>query len=176
MGNLASKTHGSVYPEALTSVVTKDTPTEAPTNTTNTVSSFIAPLTYVSTTVSWSADHSTSFTSSLNEGSKSSATTDLKSEEPKMKRRGIKHDALFRAEVIQKKKEGAIIDESINICNIFNLDKTKVSKWMKNNHWFEIFWEISKMQDQKVFMSTSTGSGAKDVKYTKSRQGMKTLF
>ena len=52
MESLASKTHGSVSPEALTSVVTKDTPIEAPTNTTNTVSSFIAPLTYVSTTVS----------------------------------------------------------------------------------------------------------------------------
>ena len=37
-GNSASKTHGFVSPEAPTSVVTKDTSTEAPTNTTNTVS------------------------------------------------------------------------------------------------------------------------------------------
>ena len=84
--------------------------------------------------VSSSADPSTSSTSSLNEGSTSSATIDLTSEEPKIKRRRIKHDALFRAEVIQKKKEGATKDESINICKSFNLDKTKVSKWMKNNH------------------------------------------
>ena len=59
--NLASKTHGSVSPEAPTSVATKDTPTEAPTNTTNTVSSSITLLTYVSTTVSSSADPSLSF-------------------------------------------------------------------------------------------------------------------
>ena len=54
--NLASKTHASVSPEAPTSVVTKDTSIEAPTNSTNTVSSSIAPFTYVSTTVSSSAD------------------------------------------------------------------------------------------------------------------------
>ena len=58
--NLASKTRGSVSPEAPTSVVTKDTSIEAPTNTTNTVSSSITPLTYVYTTVSSSADSSTS--------------------------------------------------------------------------------------------------------------------
>ena len=54
--NLASKTHASVSPEAPTSVVTKDTSIEAPTNSTNTVSSSIAPFTYVSTTVSSCAD------------------------------------------------------------------------------------------------------------------------
>ena len=84
-GNLASKTHGSVSPEAPTSVVTKDTSIDTPTNTTNIVSSSITPLTYVSTTVSSSADPSTSSTSSLNEGSTSSATIDLSSEEPKIK-------------------------------------------------------------------------------------------
>ena len=47
--NLASKTHASVSPEAPTSVVTKDTSIEAPTNTINSVSSSITPLTYVST-------------------------------------------------------------------------------------------------------------------------------
>ena len=85
--NLASKTHGSVSPEAPTSVVTKDTSIEAPTNTINSVSSSITPLTYVSNTVSSSADPSTSSTSSLNEGSTSSATIDLTSEKPKIKRR-----------------------------------------------------------------------------------------
>ena len=149
MESLASKTHGSVSPEALTSVVTKDTPIEAPTNTTNTVSSFIAPLTYVSTTVSWSADPSTSFTCSLNEGSKSSATIDLTSEEPKIKRRRIKHDALFRAEVIQKKEEGATTAELINIYKSFNLDKTKVSKWMKNKN--SIIQAASEQQKKKLF-------------------------
>ena len=98
--NLASKTLASVSPEAPTSVVTKDTSIEAPTNFTNTVSSSITRFTYVSTTVSSSADPSTSSASSLNEGSTSSATIDLTSEEPKIKRRRIKHDALFRAEVI----------------------------------------------------------------------------
>ena len=72
-------------PESPTSVVTKETSIEAPTNTTNTVSLSITPLTYVSTTVSLSADPSTSSTSSLNEGSASSATIDLTSEEPKIK-------------------------------------------------------------------------------------------
>ena len=68
----------------------------------------------------------------MNEGSTSSATIDLTSEEPKIKRRRIKHDALFRAEVIQQKEEGATTVELINIYKNFNLDKTKVSKWMKN--------------------------------------------
>ena len=56
------------------------------------------------------------------------ATIDLTSEEPKIKRRRIKHDALFRAEKIQKKEEGATTAELINIYKSFNLDKTKVSK------------------------------------------------
>ena len=47
--NLASKTYGSVSPEAPTSVITKDTSTEFPTNNNNTVFSAIIPLTYVST-------------------------------------------------------------------------------------------------------------------------------
>ena len=121
-------------PESPTSVVTKVISIEAPTNTTNTGSSSITSLTYVFTTVSSSADPSTSSTSSMNEGSTSSATIDLTSEEPKIKRRRIKHDALFRAEVIQKKEEGATAAELINIYKSFNLDKTKVSKWMKNKN------------------------------------------
>ena len=47
--NLASKTYGSVSPEAPTSVITKDTSTEFPTNNNNTDFSSIIPLTYVST-------------------------------------------------------------------------------------------------------------------------------
>ena len=47
--NLASKTHGSVSPEVPTSVISKDTSTEAPTNTNNTVFASIIPLIYVST-------------------------------------------------------------------------------------------------------------------------------
>ena len=133
-GNLASKTHGSVSPEAPTSVVTKDTSIDTPTNTNNIVSSSITPLTYVSTTVSSSADPSTSSTSSLNKGSTSSVTIDLTSEERKTKQRLIKHDALFRAEVIQRKEEGATTAELINIYKKFNLDKTRVSKWMKNKN------------------------------------------
>ena len=95
-----------------TSVIAKDTSIEAPTDTTNTVSSFITPLAYVSTTVFSSADPSTC---SLNEGSTSSVTTHLTSEEPKIRRRRIKHSALFRAEVNQKKEEGATTAELINI-------------------------------------------------------------
>ena len=147
--NLASKIHGSVSPEAPTSAVTKDTSIEALTNTTNNVSSSITLLTYVSTTVSSSADPSTSSTSSLNEGSTSSATIDLTSEEPKIKRRRIKHDALFRAEVIQKKEEGAITAELISIYKSFNLDKTKVSKWMKNKN--SIIQAASEQQNKKLF-------------------------
>ena len=131
LANLASKAHGSVSPETPTSVVTKDTSIEASTDTTNTVSSFITPLAYVSTTVFSSADPSTC---SLNEGSTSSVTTHLTSEEPKIRRRRIKHSALFRAEVNQKKEEGATTAELINIYKSFNLDKTKNSKWMKNRN------------------------------------------
>ena len=99
--------------------------------------------------VSSSADPSTSSTSSLNEGSTSSATIDLTSEEPKIKRRRIKHDALFRAEVIQKKEEGATAAELINIYKSFNLDKTKVSKWMKNKN--SIIQAASEQQNKKLF-------------------------
>ena len=91
-------------------------------------------MTYVSTTVSSSWDPSTSSTSSLNEGSTSSPTIDLTSKEPKIKRKRIKHDALFMTEMIQKKEESATTAELINICKSFNLDKTKVSRWMKNKN------------------------------------------
>ena len=130
--SLASKTHGSVSLEAPTFLVIKETSTEAPTNTTNTVSSSITPLAYVSTTVSSSADPSSYSTSSLNEGYTSSATIDLTPEDAKIKPRRIKYDALFRAEVIQKKEEGATTAELINIYKSCNLDKTKDSKCMKN--------------------------------------------
>ena len=65
--------------------------------------------------VSSSADPSTSSTSSLNEGSTSSATIVLSSEESKIKRRRIKLYIL-------------------NIYKSFNLDKTKVSIWMENKN------------------------------------------
>ena len=147
--NLASTTHASVSPEVPTSVVTKDTAIKAPKNTTNTASLSITPLTYVSTRVSSSADPSTSSTISLNEGSTSSATIDLTSEEPKIKRRRIKHDALFRAEVIQKKEEGAATAELIYIYKSFNLDKTKVSRWMKNKN--SIIQATSEQQKKNLF-------------------------
>ena len=99
--------------------------------------------------VSSSADPSTSSTSSLNEGSTSSATIDLTSEEPKIKRRRMKHDALFRAEVIQKKEEGATTFELINIYKSLNLDKIKVSKWMKNKN--SIIQATSEQQKKKLF-------------------------
>ena len=85
----------------------------------------------------------------MNKGSTSSATIDLTSEEPKIKRRRIKHDALFRAEVIQKKEEGATAAELINIYKSFNLDKTKVSKWMKNKN--SIIQAASEQQKKKLF-------------------------
>ena len=113
------------------------------------VFSCIAPLTCVSTTAFSSADPSTSSPSSLNEGSTSSAMIDLTSEEPKIKRRRIKHDALFRTEVIQKKEEGATTAEFINIYKSFNLDKTKVSKWMKNKN--NIIQAASEQQKKKLF-------------------------
>ena len=147
--NLASKTHGSVFPECPTFVVTKDTSIEAPTNTTNTVSSSITPLTYVSTTVSLSADPSTSSTSSLNERSTSSATIDLTSEERKIKRRRIEHNVLIRAEVIQKKQEGTTTSELLDIYKSFNLDKTKVSKWIKSKN--SITQAASEQQKKKLF-------------------------
>ena len=88
----------------------------------------------------------------MNEGSTSSATIDLTAEEPKIKRRRIKHDALFRAEVIQKKEEGATAAELINIYKSFNLDKTKVSKWMKNKN--SIIQAASEQQKKLFKIST----------------------
>ena len=136
-------------PESPTFVVTKDTSIEAPTKTTNSVSSSITPLTYVCTTVSSSADPSTSSTSSLNEGFTSSAVIDLTYEEPKFKRRRIEHDALIRAEVTQKKEEGATTAELIDIYKSSNLGKTKVSKWMKNKS--SIIQAVSEQQKKKLF-------------------------
>ena len=153
--NLSCKTHGSVSPEAPTSVITKDTSIEAPTNTTIIVSSSITPLTYVSTTISSYADPPTSSTSSLNEGSTSTATIDLTSEEPKIKERWIKHDAPFRVEVIQKKEEVATTAKLINIYKSFNLDKNKVSKWMKNkNSIIEAASEHQKKRILKIWPGT----------------------
>ena len=131
--------------EAPTFLVIRETSTEAPTNTTNTVSSSITPLAYVSTTVSSSADPSSYSTSSLNEGYTSSATIDLTPEDAKIKPRRIKYDALFRAEVIQKKEEGATTAELINIYKSCNLDKPKDSKCMKNKI------GLSEQQKKKLF-------------------------
>ena len=61
----------------------------------------------------------------------------------------IKHDALFRAEVIQSKEEGATTAELIDIYNSFNLDNTKVSKWMKNKN--SIIQAASEQQKKKLF-------------------------
>ena len=104
-------------------------------------------------------------------------------------------------EMIQKKEESATTAELINICKSFNLDKTKVSRWMKNKN--RIIQAASEQQKKKLFKiqpgtkyqslfrdllgkfknARSKGHhvdfnwlGVKDVKYTENKQGMKTLF
>lgn len=64
---------------------------------------------------------------------KQHATIDLTTEQTKLKRRRISHDASFKAEVIQKKEDGTSTADLIQIYKSFNVDKTKISKWMKNN-------------------------------------------
>ena len=51
--------------------------------------------------------------------------------------------------MIQKKEEGATAAELINIYKSFNLDKTKVSKWMKNKS--SIIQVASEQQKKKLF-------------------------
>ena len=75
--------------------------------------------------VSSSADSSTSILTGSTQGASTSTTMiDFASEETKVKRRRIKHDAQFKAEVIQKKEEGTSTSELIVIYKSFNLDKT----------------------------------------------------
>lgn len=58
-------------------------------------------------------------------------TIDLPDDTPKLKRRRIKHDALFKAEVLAKKAEGLSNTEIIATDKSFNVEKTKISKWNK---------------------------------------------
>ena len=51
--------------------------------------------------------------------------------------------------MIQKKEEGATTFELINIYKSLNLDKVKVSKWMKNKN--SIIQATSEQQKKKLF-------------------------
>ena len=127
--DLLSDTPVSVTHEAPTSVATTISSIEVPTNATGTAISSIKASTSIATTVSSFADSSTSIATDLShEASTSSAVIVLTSEEPKLKRRRIKHDALFKAEVIQKKEERMHTSELITVYKSFNLDKTNTSK------------------------------------------------
>ena len=51
--------------------------------------------------------------------------------------------------MIQKKEEGATTAELINIYKSFNIDKSKVSKWMKNKN--SIIQVVSEQQKKKLY-------------------------
>ena len=57
---------------------------------------------------------------------------EITDDQPKIKRRRIKHDFLFKAEVLQKKGDGMTTGDLLATYKSFNLDKTKVSTWSKN--------------------------------------------
>ena len=59
-------------------------------------------------------------------------TVEITDDQPKIKRRRIKHDFLFKAEVLQKKGDGMTTGDLLATYKSFNLDKTKVSTWSKN--------------------------------------------
>ena len=98
----------NVLPEGLTITTDKDISSTAPSKfSVNTLSSFVDSLTSITTDFTQSAF-------------KSNAKVDLASAEPKVKRRRIKHDAQFKAEVIQKKEEGISTSELITVFKSFN--------------------------------------------------------
>ena len=66
-------------------------------------------------------------------------TIEITDDQPKIKRRRIRHDVLFKAEVLQKKDDGMS----------FNLDKTKVSKWSKHKE--NIIKAASDIHKKKLF-------------------------
>ena len=98
----------NVLPEGLTITTDKDISSTAPSKfSVNTLSSFVDSLTSITTDFTQSAF-------------KSNAKVDLASAEAKVKRRRIKHDAQFKAEVIQKKEESISTSELITVFKSFN--------------------------------------------------------
>ena len=58
-------------------------------------------------------------------------TVEITDDQPKIKRRRIKHDVLFKAELLQKKDDGMTTTDLLVTYKSFNLDKAKVSNWLK---------------------------------------------
>ena len=59
-------------------------------------------------------------------------TVETTDDRPKIKRRRIKYDVLFKTKVLQKKDSVMTTADLLAAHKGFNLDKTKVSKWSKN--------------------------------------------
>ena len=76
-------------------------------------------------------------------------TVGITDDRPKMKRRRIKHDVLFKAEVLQKKDDGMTTADFLTTYRSFNLDKKKVSKWSKNKE--NTIKAASDIQKKKLF-------------------------
>ena len=58
-------------------------------------------------------------------------TVEITDDQPKIKRRRINHDVLFKAEVLQKKDDGMTTADLLSTYKSFNLNKTKVSNGPK---------------------------------------------
>ena len=91
--------------------------------------SSVASMPSVSTTPS--VPNTTTITTSSVPTTSSSETTDLQetsedsSTQPKLKRRRIKHDATFKAEVIQLRKDGMSVSDLIEKYKSFNMTKLR---------------------------------------------------
>ena len=76
-------------------------------------------------------------------------TIEITDNQPKIKQRRIRHDVLFKAEVLQKKDDGMTTADLLVMCKSFNLDKTKVSKWSKHKE--NIIKAASDIHKKKLF-------------------------
>ena len=76
-------------------------------------------------------------------------TIEITDDQPKIKQRRIRHDVLFKAEVLQKKDGGMTTADLLVMYKSFNLDKTKVSKWSKHKE--NIIKAASDIHKKKFF-------------------------
>ena len=76
-------------------------------------------------------------------------TIEITDDQPKIKRRRIRHDVLFKAEVLQKKDDGMTAADLLVMYKSFNLDKTKVLKWSKHKE--NIIKAASDIHKKKLF-------------------------
>ena len=68
--------------------------------------------------------------------------------EPRTKRRRISHNAKFKAEVSDSKEGSLLTREVIKMCKSFRVDKTKVTKGLKNKE--EIVKAVTNIEKKKL--------------------------